>query len=132
MIIAIKAKTTIGKAEKIEQKLRKAIMGSRLPLKTDINETEGYIIWQIRASLINCNQISRKAGQIAGRAASVAKNSLFIKATAWNTKESEETVKAAVDDYIDNCMDVSVIEEATANEIVEADKPLWKRLLNRN
>lgn len=122
MRIRVEIKTPKGMATSTEKKLRFYILGKiKKPADTYVNDEDDTFYWEVDVSIRQAINIQKNVSRFHTRASSVIDNKLFKRAV--DKEEDLETLREMFKNT-----EVRIIKQATADEIVEANKTFWQRI----
>lgn len=118
-------RTPKGHAKKMEKRLRPYLLGKNSPHSIFVNDDDNELVWEVEAEYKRILKINRNV-------------SLFdsILKGAFNSKAVKKAVQkklsledqAQLNDMLFNHTTVEIIKEATAQEIVDANKSWWQNV----
>jgi hypothetical protein len=122
MEIKIKIRTPQGHAVQIEKKLQPFVLGFlKRPDEIYVNKAEDELIWVVRGSVKQILKISKN----------VARYDSYVKGIMGHKllkNMLDEDSKKELDDMLLNQTKIDIIKEASAQEIVEANKTYWQMI----
>jgi hypothetical protein len=121
MEVKIMIRTPKGQAKGTEKKFRYFIPIGGIIKETLINDEDSEMIWVIDAPYRKVLEIQKRVNWYSHSVGAVMGNKKFKKLVNEDQKEELE-------DMLNNQTSIEIIKEATANEIVEANKTWWQRV----
>ncbi|RLA46941.1 MAG: hypothetical protein DRR04_05300 [Gammaproteobacteria bacterium] len=127
MKIKLEIKTPPGQARKAENQLRLFILGKlKQQPDTYISPNDNSFYWNAEVTVKQYFRIQRNAHlfqQLAGGTLDAINKKSWIKKMANITGSTVKGARALIDDTT-----ITIIKQATANEIVEAKTTMWERI----
>ena len=119
-------KTPQGNALGTQKKIKPLIIGfKKVKIDTYVNKEDDEMVWDVEGSVRDIININRNVARFDSLIKNIFNNRMVKKKTAKHlTEEDQEKLK----DMLLNQTSCEVIKEATAQELVEADKTWWQRM----
>lgn len=126
MKIKVLITTPKGQAEKTEKKLRPFLIGDKKKITNEVfvNKEDTQIIWEIECDIRRALKIQKNVTMFEVMARSLFENKMVKKATEKLKKEDQEELEKMLFDMTK----VEIINQASANEIVEHNKTYWQKV----
>jgi hypothetical protein len=125
MKIKLEIRTPIGQAKKSAARLRPFIIGlHKVNIDQYVSQDDGTIYWEIDGSIRDILKIQRNATMFGTMMSTLLTNKVVHGAMGRLSKDDAKQLN----DMLLNQTKVTVIREATAQEIVEENKTFWQRV----
>ena len=124
-IIKIRITTPKGHATRANKNLQPFLIGSKKKLvrfDTYVNEDDNELYWEIETELRRALKITRNVGMYKEMIQAVMGNKKVKKMI------KDEAQKEELENMLSNQTEITIIKEADANELVEANKTFWQRI----
>ena len=121
----IKIAVPHGQARGMEKKLRPYILGKNNPHSVYINDSESELIWEVESDVKAILKINRNVA-LFDSIIQQAFSSKMVKRIVKKKLSIED--QKELEDMLFNHTRVEVIQEATAQEIVESNKTWWQKM----
>lgn len=129
MEIKIEIKTPIGYAKSTEQKLRPWIVGTKTkPKEMYVNKKDDTLYWVVEAPVKTCLRIQKNVTLYESLVKGILDSRMVKKAIRDKfDKKKEKELR----DMLFKHTTITIIKQATANEIVGNNKTLWDNIKER-
>lgn len=125
MKLKIHIRTPKGQATGTEKKLRPFILGKKKAHQLWVNKDDNQIVWEIEGTVRECLKINKNVARFD-----------FITRKVFDSKMLKKTLRKKLEpgqeeelkDMLLNQTSVEVVKEATAQEMVEANKTWWEKV----
>ena len=125
MKVKIQIKTPKGQAKGTEKKLRKYLLSKRTKCKTYTNDLDNEILWEIEGTPREIMKIQRNVTSYELLIKQIFDNNLMKKYGLPRLAPGQATeLKQMLTDQTT----ITIIKEATAQELTENNKPWWEQL----
>ena len=119
-------KTPAGQAAGTMKKIKPLIIGfKKVKIETYVNDNDDEMVWDIEGSVRDIISINKNVSMFDSLIKTIFNNKMVQKKAAKHlTEEDQKKLK----DMLLNQTTCEVIKEATAQELVEANKTRWQRM----
>ena len=127
MKVKILIRTPIGEASKAEKKIKPLILGIRRKKTkhvTKVSPENDMIIWDVEGDVKSILKIRRNVARFDITLKTIFENKKVGSALKKLSEEDRKQLK----EMFDNHTSVEVIQQATAEEIVESNKSFWQKI----
>ena len=125
MKLKIIIKTPEGQAKGTETKLRKTLLNKRVKCKTYTNPEDNQILWEVEGSVADMLKVQRNVTGYELMIKQMFENKLLKKYGLPRLAEGEEE---KLKEMLTDQTTIEIIKEATAQELVEGNKPFWMKI----
>ena len=125
MEIKVQIKTPPGNANGVEKKLRGFLLGGNKPKEIYTNEDNSELYWVIEGPSRKIMKINKNVAMYDIIISNLLQNK-YIKKYAYPRLKEDELKK--LKDMLSNQTTVSVVKNATAEEMVEENTTFWDRV----
>lgn len=130
MQLRIVVSTPPGKAKSTEAQLRLILLKLKKPLSTGVNQENSQFYWELDCNITQYSKLTKNVINFQKLAGLVIDAKVFQKAVKQFGGATPEDIKI-VREMIMQGTTIDIIKNATAQELVEANKTFWQKLKER-
>jgi len=128
MELKILVRTPKGQAKGTQKKLQPFLLGIRKIKETYVNDEDSEMVWLVETTPRDMIKISRNVALYANLIQMIFQNKTMQKFIGSKISNISKEQQAELKDMLENQTTVEIVKNATAQEMVEANKTWWQKV----